>query len=581
MGQQVLAVIGARLNSSRLPKKQLRPLFGEPVISHIVRRLQAVPHITGIVIATTDETFNDELREWAESAGVDCFSYSGDIDDVVGRVDAVVRDYDPDLLVYICGDCPLIEPVTLDGMIKELLAHPGAEFVTLTPAPDGGRYIHEGFDVYRRSFWDKIAQASTEAYEKEHLASAYHHSGKVDPTGICYFAEDPLYATVTHRISIDTYSDLQFMQAVYDAWYESHSSDTIVSLSWVISMLQKGRWHDINAHVHQKHVGEEPPSVCFVVEAGQGIGLGHLARMIVLARAFQDCYSASLEFLVKCDALPELDFQGVPVARISDGTDVRGLLLSKLQGADILVQDLKGANFDFADREKDADSDCFIVSIDNPDIGLEPDFLMMPSFVNGRPDFQPSSFGWNHFLLRRVVRRPDTVSEVKRVIVLSGAGLAGERAKQLASGLMSGLPRSVTVSWVIWPGTADPLEGLGHQNWKPVEASPNLAGELASYDAAVAAYGVSFFECLNAGLPTVVYDALGTVSDGEWRALEEAGVAMPVDDLEEIGPVLSKLISDSALRQHLIKTATGKLTNDGGREAVTSIMKAYLKKRET
>ena len=71
MARKVAAVIGARLNSSRLPGKQLLPLAGRPLIAHIVERLRHVEGLDQIVLATTADDFNKPLRDWAATSGVE------------------------------------------------------------------------------------------------------------------------------------------------------------------------------------------------------------------------------------------------------------------------------------------------------------------------------------------------------------------------------------------------------------------------------------------------------------------------------------------------------------------------------
>ena len=62
----VLAVVGARLNSSRLPGKYLLPLAGEPMIEHLVRRLEQCRELDAVCLATCADPVNDPLRAWAK-----------------------------------------------------------------------------------------------------------------------------------------------------------------------------------------------------------------------------------------------------------------------------------------------------------------------------------------------------------------------------------------------------------------------------------------------------------------------------------------------------------------------------------
>ncbi len=65
----VLAVIGARLNSSRLPRKHMLDLAGKPLIARIFERLERVSVIDKLVLATTADDYNKPMVTWAEQAG--------------------------------------------------------------------------------------------------------------------------------------------------------------------------------------------------------------------------------------------------------------------------------------------------------------------------------------------------------------------------------------------------------------------------------------------------------------------------------------------------------------------------------
>ncbi len=165
MGEKIIAVIGARLNSSRLPKKHLLPLANNHLISHIVKRLRQSTKISDIVIATTADEYNKPLCDWSEVNNVDCFPYNDDVNDLVGRVDNVVARYEADILLYMCGDCPLIEPSVIDKMLEAIIGKYDIDTVNLNSAVANAALIHEGFDIYRRRFWDQMVQVAKEPFE--------------------------------------------------------------------------------------------------------------------------------------------------------------------------------------------------------------------------------------------------------------------------------------------------------------------------------------------------------------------------------------------------------------------------------
>ena len=211
MAEKVTAIIGARLNSSRLPGKQLLDLAGKPMIGRLLDRIKSVPEIDQIALATTADDYNADLLAWGNKESIKSYGYTGDIDDLMGRVDYVFSDMGGDILVYVCGDSPLIEPSTLSRLVKALKNTPEAEIPVFAPREDGNSYIHEGFGIYRRDFWHKMMAQSQEPFEREHVGAVHHALGKVCPDHVAEVVEPDIYAALDHRISVDTPSDYRFV----------------------------------------------------------------------------------------------------------------------------------------------------------------------------------------------------------------------------------------------------------------------------------------------------------------------------------------------------------------------------------
>ena len=228
---RVVAIIGARLNSSRLPGKHLLPLANKPLIQRLLERLQQCNLLSEIVLATTADAFNQPLLGWAEG-NCSCFAYQGDVDDLVGRIDTVVVDYCAEIVVYICGDCPLVDPGFIDHGVRALMDKPQYHTLTLQP---GIKTIHEGIDFYTRRGWDKLVLHSTTPVEREHVG--YANKSKHCLTTLM-IADSDDHSAVQHRISVDTPADYDFMVQVYDRWYKRRDEVGIVPLKRLQAQLQ-------------------------------------------------------------------------------------------------------------------------------------------------------------------------------------------------------------------------------------------------------------------------------------------------------------------------------------------------------
>ncbi|MBT3558455.1 MAG: glycosyltransferase family protein [Planctomycetaceae bacterium] len=112
----VVCTIEARMGSTRLPGKILKPLAGQPMLSRIIERIGQADSIDKIAIVTATSADNDPLVEFAEHHGVDC--YRGSEDDVLDRVAAACEEFAAETIVSLTGDNPFIDPVLIDDMVS-------------------------------------------------------------------------------------------------------------------------------------------------------------------------------------------------------------------------------------------------------------------------------------------------------------------------------------------------------------------------------------------------------------------------------------------------------------------------------
>src|SRR3954469_23357673 len=110
-----LAVVQARMGSSRLPGKVLMPLAGRPVLDHVVTRVSAAERIDGVVVATSDLPGDDLIEDYCKARGWTCVR--GSESDVLSRFALAVRDSDAGIVARVTSDCPLFSPRILDDML--------------------------------------------------------------------------------------------------------------------------------------------------------------------------------------------------------------------------------------------------------------------------------------------------------------------------------------------------------------------------------------------------------------------------------------------------------------------------------
>ena len=543
---RVLAVVGARLNSSRLPAKQLLDLSGKPLIERVFERLERCESLSKIVLATTADAFNQKLVAWAEKGAKAVFAYPGDVNNLMDRVHQVVLAEQPAVVVYVCGDSPLIEPVTIDRLVHKLTQTSG-DMATVSSL-NGKNPIHEGFSVYSRDFWERLYRSSTGAHEKEHVGAAMAAmGGRYSPV---YLQDQPIYYQIQHRLSVDTPSDYRFMQEVYRRWYGRSDQTSIVDLAWVINLLQEDpKLKNVNARVKQRAVGETAYRVLMATVAGPEWGLGHLSRALVAIKALQDQCAAGVFLLIEGTACenPELDL--IPHQWIEPG-QLPSALDESLQQDDfqVLIGDWPPARFDQPIEEvvRRWHQQLPVVSVDFA-IPTEPlvEHQWIPSFYLS-PEQRNAKvrYGWDAYLLRKP--EFDTGTHPTTVLVLSGGSDALGLGATLPTLLDSTLPPGIRVIWVRGPFAEDPqLNKPSRLDWQVEKVPWPLTALLAQSHFAVAVYGVSLFECILHRLPCVTLLPQELRSSPETNAFKAAGVARLAHSEDEAVNALCHLIEDS------------------------------------
>ncbi len=122
--KKVVAIVEARMTSSRLPGKHLLQVRGRPMLGYLIERLKAVPSLDQIVVAMTDRENDDPLHAYVESQGVTV--YRGSEDDVMGRVLLAAQANSTDVICEVTGDCPIIDPDLVEQIVQTYLANSAA-----------------------------------------------------------------------------------------------------------------------------------------------------------------------------------------------------------------------------------------------------------------------------------------------------------------------------------------------------------------------------------------------------------------------------------------------------------------------
>lgn len=115
----ILAILQARVSSTRLPGKVLKPILGRPMLTRQLERIKRSKLIDKLIVATSNDLSDSPIFELCIKEEVACFR--GSLDDVLDRFFNAAKSYKPDHIVRLTGDCPLADPVLIDEIISNHL----------------------------------------------------------------------------------------------------------------------------------------------------------------------------------------------------------------------------------------------------------------------------------------------------------------------------------------------------------------------------------------------------------------------------------------------------------------------------
>lgn len=239
---RTVAIIQARTGSTRLPGKVLRPLLGEPLLAHVVRRVRRAGTVDETVVATTTLAADDPIEALGASEGWPVTR--GSEMDLLERYLDAARLHDAEHVVRITSDCPLVDPTLIDDVVDALAAD-GADYASNTLEP---RTFPRGLDVEAMTIGalEAAGREDRDPASREHATPfLYRHPDRFRLTAV----RNPVDLSA-HRWTVDTPEDYELVRRIYDAlgrddfgWQEA------------LAIVEANPdWSGLNRHVAQKVV---------------------------------------------------------------------------------------------------------------------------------------------------------------------------------------------------------------------------------------------------------------------------------------------------------------------------------------
>jgi hypothetical protein len=310
-----------------------------------------------------------------------------------------------------------------------------------------------------------------------------------------------------------------------------------------------------------------------VCHAGAGLGLGHLTRAIVAARALKEERRANVRLLVQGDPVQRTGLAELEHRFLDRTGDLLGAIDEQARDLDahVVILDLhpglvppEVGGFLQTLRQRGIK----VISVDGlRDQRGSLDLLFVPSFRSsstGSSNGAPILFGWDCFLLD--VRYPPVPWRPgRRVLALTGGSDMTGLGDVLPELLDETLPAGTELHWVTGPYARQPILPVSPRLSIENHQSPSDLNELlVRSNYALTVFGVSLFESLYYGIPTVVFSPYGRKDDDELETIANEGVALTAQDERDAVIKLKELMADTALATALSRRARQKMSTTGG-----------------
>lgn len=206
----ILAILQARVSSSRLPGKVLKPLLGVPMLLRQIERVQRARKIDKLLVATSTEPSDNAIEELCVQHGIPC--YRGSLNDVLDRFYMAASKIKPDHVVRLTADCPLTDPDLIDQVIKFYLEG-NYDYVSNSVEasfPDG-----LDVEVFKFSCLQQAWHEATLPSQREHVTPFIHQQPQIFRVGHFKGSVD-----LSHlRWTVDRPKDFELITMIYEALY--------------------------------------------------------------------------------------------------------------------------------------------------------------------------------------------------------------------------------------------------------------------------------------------------------------------------------------------------------------------------
>jgi len=229
-------VLQARLGSSRLPGKVLRPLAGTPMLDRVLVRLRQIRGAGVVVVATTAEERDDPVAEHASAAGIEIFR--GSEHDVLDRYYRCALAFDLDPIVRATADNPFVDPEEGDRLVDYFTAG-DFDYAAASSDLGNGLPIGTGLEVMSRAALEQSWRYGTAPHHREHVNEYILENRHLFRCGAPPVPPSKLAPHV--RLTVDTEAEFFAAEALIAAHDQETGGREEISTAWLIAATSRAK----------------------------------------------------------------------------------------------------------------------------------------------------------------------------------------------------------------------------------------------------------------------------------------------------------------------------------------------------
>jgi spore coat polysaccharide biosynthesis protein SpsF len=569
---RIVAIVQARMGSTRLPGKVLRPIAGKPLLWHVIHRLKHCRTLDAIVVAATVNPRDDAIAGFCaeENAAL----VRGPEENVLERFRLAAEETGADIVVRVSADAPFLDAGFIDHLVTALVEQDG-DYVLLQP---GALCAHEGVDpISARALKKLAAEASDDPVAREHVTGYF----KLHPdfVRVVHAPPYPRLAYEGARLTIDTPDDLAFAEALHA---RLHAKAGEAGLGDLLLLLEREpRLKAMNAHVRQKSLHTQEGLVLIRCDGGGTLGFGHMKRSLTLARALRDREGLGVVFALngQTEAAEPIRQAGFEVHLLPRAGKTQALaFLAAEKKPDILVCDAR-EDLSYEALKRLAEKIPVVATIDD---GSDRRLLATHAYYPPVPQTQALSWtgartvvhtGWEWALLGfdpAKIAHGAPRDKDRPTLVVSMGGSDPLDLTRLSARALAKITVPFRARFVVGPGFRDApalvreIEGMS-PNFQIVQGVADLGAEFAAADLALVTFGVTAYELAALGVPAL-YLAYSDDHAQSASGFERAGIGAMLGlgrilRADDIARAVWRLILDGERQRDM--RAAGLVTMDG------------------